>query len=142
MKRGFFIAVMMGVGAASTLFAQPAAAPTLAALQQMQPGQWTLRSRADPGENRSVCVADARALLQVQHSGAVCNRFVIANSPQSVTVHYTCPGAGHGRTTISVETPRLVQIESQGMANNEPFMVEFEARRVGECGSKIGSLSR
>ena len=109
---------------------QPGAMP---ALSMVQPGQWSLKSRTNPAANRSVCVSDVRALLQVQHGAAMCNRFVIANTPRETTVHYTCPGSGHGRTTIKVETPRLIQIESQGIARKEPFAVEFEGRRVGEC---------
>jgi hypothetical protein len=121
---------------------QPAQAPSLPALSTVQPGQWALRSRDDPSENRTLCIADPRALLQVRHGGAACNRFVIASNPKDATVHYTCPGAGHGRTTIRVETPRLVQIESQGIANREPFAVSMEGRRTGACGIQTGSLSR
>lgn len=109
---------------------QPGAMP---ALSMIQPGQWFLKSRTGTAGNRSVCVSDVRALLQVEHGAAMCNRFVIANTPRETTVHYTCPGSGHGRTTIKVETPRLIQIESQGIARQEPFAVEFEGRRTGEC---------
>jgi hypothetical protein len=103
------------------------------ALSMIQPGQWFLKSRTGTAGNRSVCVNDVRALLQVEHGAAMCNRFVIANTSRETTVHYTCPGSGHGRTTIKVETPRLIQIESQGIARQEPFAVEFEGRRTGEC---------
>jgi hypothetical protein len=50
-----------------------------------------------------------------------------------VTVHYTCPGSGHGRTTIRKETNRLVQIDTQGIASGSPFSRTFEARRGGSC---------
>lgn len=109
---------------------QPGAMP---ALSMVQPGQWFLKSRTNAAESRSVCVSDVHVLLQVEHGAAICNRFVIANTPRETTVHYTCPGSGHGRTTIKVETPRLIQIESQGIARQEPFAVEFEGRRTGEC---------
>ncbi len=109
---------------------QPGATPALA---MVEPGQWFLKSRTSASGNRSVCVQDVRALLQVVHGTAACNRFVIANSARETTVHYTCPGSGHGRTTIKVETARLIQIESQGIVKQEPFAVEFEARRTGEC---------
>lgn len=109
---------------------QPGAMP---ALQIIQTGQWFLKSRAGPGRDRSICVSDPRVLLQVEHGAAACNRFVIANTRRETTVHYTCPGSGHGRTTIRVETPRLIQIETQGIAQQEPFAVEFEGRRTGEC---------
>ena len=121
---------------------QPAQPGTMPALSMVQPGQWLLKSRANPAESRSVCVSDVRALLQVRHSGAMCSRFVIANTPRETTVHYTCPGSGHGRTTIKVETPRLIQIESQGIANQEPFAVELEGRRVGECKIAMSAPTR
>jgi hypothetical protein len=110
------------------------------ALAVVQTGQWLLKSRTNPAESRSLCVSDVRALLQVQHGAAICNRFVISNSQHETTVHYTCPGAGHGRTTIKVETPRLIQIESQGIAKQEPFAFELEGRRVGEC--KVAMLGQ
>jgi len=109
---------------------QPGAMP---ALSMVQPGQWLLKSRTGATANRLVCVSDVRALLQVEHGAAICNRFVIANTARETTVHYTCPGSGHGRTTIRVETPRLIQIESQGIARQEPFAVQFEGRRTGDC---------
>jgi hypothetical protein len=112
------------------------------ALSLVQPGQWLLKSRENRAENRMICVGDVRALLQVRHGGAMCNRFVIANTPRETTVHYTCPGSGHGRTTIKVETPRLIQIESQGIADREPFAVELEGRRIGECKVAIAAPSR
>ncbi len=127
--------------AASPVFAQPVAAPALIALNQIEPGQWQLHAR-DASDDRSVCVGDPRALLQVRHSGAVCSRFVIANDARATTIHYTCPGAGHGQTTLRVETPRLIQIESQGIADKEPFSIHFEGRRVGSCAVKTSAVVR
>ncbi len=130
------IALATLAGPGLTQNTAPGAMPALAVVQ---PGQWLLKSRTNPAESRSLCVSDVRALLQVQHGAAICNRFVISNSQHETTVHYTCPGAGHGRTTIKVETPRLIQIESQGIAKQEPFAFELEGRRVGEC--KVAMLA-
>jgi hypothetical protein len=105
---------------------------TLAALASIEGGEWQLKSK-ETGETKSMCLGDVKALLQVRHGRANCSRFVIANGPKASTVHYTCPGAGHGRTTIRVETPRLIQIESQGIANNAPFDLLYEGRRTGTC---------
>lgn len=110
-----------------------AQAPALTALSMIQPGQWTLRPHAARGPVRTLCIGDARALLQLQHGGAVCSRFVIANDPHQTVVHYTCPGAGHGRTVVRVETSQLIQLESQGIANNQPFDWTLEGRRTGDC---------
>jgi hypothetical protein len=135
------VALIIAAIVASPVFAQPAIAPTLIALGQIETGQWQLRSR-DSSLDRSVCVSDPRTLLQVRHGAAVCSRFVIANDVRATTIHYTCPGAGHGQTTLRVETPRLIQIESQGIAEKEPFSIRLEGRRVGSCGVKTSGLAR
>ncbi len=129
------VLIVAAAAVAVPAWSQPASAPTLVALSSLESGQWQLRSRADPTENRSVCIGDAQSLIQIRHGRATCSRFVIANDPKSATVHYTCPGAGHGRTTVRMETPRLIQLESQGIADNEPFSITLEGRRVGACGS-------
>jgi hypothetical protein len=110
-------------------------APQLTALAGIEPGMWTLR---EPGvvtttPPRTMCLTDPRALLQIQHPTATCARFVIANDPRETTVHYTCPGAGHGRTTVRVESPRIIHIDSQGIANKAPFDWSLEGRRTGAC---------
>jgi hypothetical protein len=143
MRLAVLIPVVMVAGVAAPGFSEPAQAPTIAALQVIQPGQWALRSRSDPAQSRSLCLGDPALLFQIRHGGAACTRFVVANDPRGATVQYRCPGAGNGRTTIKVETPRLIQIDSQGIANNEPFMIEYEGRRVGECAARDGgSASR
>lgn len=114
--------------------ASPAAAPPpLAILAQVEPGQWQLREVGTSNPARALCVADPAALLQLGHPGASCSRFVITDTPGSATVHYTCPGAGHGRTTLSIETPRLLHVATQGIAGGLPFDHDFEARRLGAC---------
>jgi hypothetical protein len=103
-------------------------------LDTLERGQWQLRDRDDmAAPARSLCLGDPRALLQMRHERVQCSRYVIEDAVRSVTVHYTCPGAGHGRTTIRKETSRLVQIDTQGIANGSPFSFAFEARRIGPC---------
>jgi hypothetical protein len=143
MRLAIFIPAVVLMSVAAPGFSEPAQAPTIAALQVIQPGQWALRSRSDPAQSRSLCLGDPVLLLQLRHGATACTRFVVANDPRGATVQYRCPGSGNGRTSIRVETPRLVQIESQGIMNNEPFVVEFEGRRVGECAVRDGgSASR
>lgn len=124
----FGFALCIGLTAAS-----PAVAPPLAVLAQVEPGQWQLREAGTSAPPRAMCVADPAMLLQLGHPGASCSRFVIADTPGSATVHYTCPGAGHGRTTLSIETPRLLHVATQGIAGGLPFDHDFEARRLGAC---------
>lgn len=109
------------------------APPPFKALATLQPGRWALSSRDGDFPARSICIGDARALLQVRQPASACTRFVIADEEKTTVVHYTCPGSGHGRTTVRVETPRLAQVETQGIADNSPFDLHIEARRVGEC---------
>jgi hypothetical protein len=75
----------------------------------------------------------AAAHIQLRHPGAACSRFVLANEAQTATVHYTCTGAGYGRTTIKVETGELIRVDSQGLSNQMPFQMAFEGRRAGKC---------
>ncbi len=138
----YFIGAFGLVLAAMPLRAAAPASVPLEAIALLQPGQWQLRAQRLGAESRALCLADTRALLQIRHAGASCSRFVISSTPREATVHYTCPGAGHGRTTIRVETPRLVQIESQGIAENAPFAITYEGRRIGDCAARENLSAR
>jgi len=120
--------------------AAPARAPELVALTRIETGQWQLKEPGAAATVRSLCITDAAVLLQLGHSGAQCSRFVIADTPDTATVHYTCPGAGHGRTTISLETPRLLHIQTQGIAAGAPFDLDYEGRRIGACPAKVVAI--
>jgi hypothetical protein len=115
------------------LLAMAADTPPLAALAQLQPGRWTLSSHDPDFATRSVCIGDPKVLIQIRHPLPTCNRFVVTNDPRRTVVSYRCTGAGNGLTTIRVETPRLAQIETQGIASGAPFDLAIEARRTGEC---------
>jgi hypothetical protein len=137
--------MMAGIAFAASLavpgVAQAPDTPDIAALSSLQPGQWLLKPRGANMAERSLCLGDTRQLLQLRHSTASCRKFVISNGPRLATVHYTCAGGGHGQTTVRVETPRLVQISSQGIADKEPFVFEAEGRRVGACAAGGGGKS-
>lgn len=126
---GTLSGVISGSGVAA---AGPVGTP-IKALSLVQPGQWEIRSRDNPDVNRSFCMADARVLLQLRHPNNVCTRYVISDDQREATVQYSCAASGNGRTTIRVETPRLVQIDTQGIADQSPFAFSAEARRTGEC---------
>ncbi len=104
----------------------------LAMLDGLAKGEWTLHPR-DDSASRKICVRSGRELIQLQHREPNCSRFVVEDSDTKVTVQYTCPGNGYGRTKIRRETSSLVQIESQGIANGLPFQFTAEARRTGNC---------
>lgn len=129
----------MACTAAGVSFAAPGA--PIRALSAIQPGQWEIHSRDNPDANRSFCMADAKVLLQLRHPNNVCSRYVIADSVKGATVQYSCPSGGNGRTSLRVETPRLVQIETQGIADQSPFAFSAEARRVGDCAQSVPGVA-
>ena len=105
----------------------------LAMLDRLTPGLWEIRIR-DGGQSERLCLDDGRRLIQLRHPNLACRQFVVDDDPSAVTVHYTCPGQGTGRTHLRFETSRLVQLESAGVASRLPFDIVAEARRVGDCG--------
>lgn len=105
----------------------------LAMLDRLTPGMWEIRMR-DSGQTERLCLDDGRRLIQLRHPNLSCRQFVVEDGPGAVTVHYTCPGQGTGRTHLRFETPRLIQIESAGVASRLPFDFAAEARRTGDCG--------
>ena len=124
--------IVPGVIAAALLGGAAARTPILA-FARITPGEWQLRA-LDGEPARRMCINDAYDLIQLRHPGVACSRFVLDNEAQTATVHYTCTGAGYGRTTIKVETGELIRIDSQGLSNRMPFQMAFEGRRVGKCG--------
>ena len=103
------------------------------ALASLKPGQWQLQPVTAGTPAKTLCLGDPRILLQLRHGTLSCNRFVITNEPSHAVVHYACGAGGNGRTSIRVETPRVIQIESQGIVNSSPFEIAYEARRIGDC---------
>lgn len=109
-----------------------AQAPALQMLDRLDRGEWTVRFRSG-GEQKKVCLRSGRELIQLRHNGANCSRYVVEDSAGQVTVQYSCPGNGYGRTNIRRESGVLAQIESQGIADGKPFQFTAEARRTGAC---------
>ncbi len=112
----------------------PAAAQggTMAMLDRLERGEWLIRPR-EGGEQRKICLRSGQELIQLRHRQAGCSRYVVEDNAGAVTVQYSCPGNGYGRTSIRRESGTLVQIESQGIADGRPFQFTAEARRVGSC---------
>ncbi len=132
MKRAFASIGAVSLAAAGLAFVVPAAAQdSLRMLAGLEKGSWEVRFR-DGAQPRRVCVRTGSELIQLRHGGN-CNRYVVEDGAQEVTVQYTCRGNGYGRTNVRQETRSLVQIESQGIAAGQPFQFTAEARRVGPC---------
>lgn len=107
--------------------------PALAMLDQIEPGRWEIRLRDGSRRAYPICVDNGRKLIQLRHDALNCERLVVDDQVNQVTVQYTCRGRGYGRTSIRRETGRLLQIETQGIADGLPFEFAAEARRVGDC---------
>ncbi|WP_336959625.1 hypothetical protein [Sphingobium aquiterrae] len=110
-----------------------AQAPALAGLSGLERGDWELRVREPGGAVSHICLGDPRVLLQVRHQRNSCRRYVVTDTAQHIVVTYDCAAAGNGRTDLRIETARLVQIQSQGIANSAPFSFQMEARHIGTC---------
>ncbi|OBV09821.1 hypothetical protein I603_2872 [Erythrobacter dokdonensis DSW-74] len=95
-------------------------------------GAWTIKFR-DGASDRKICLRTGQELVQLRHRDAGCSQFLVEDGATKVTVQYTCPGNGYGRTSIRRETPTLVQLESQGIEGGLPFQLVAEARRTGSC---------
>ena len=120
--------------AVSAAAAAAGAASKVSALARLEPGLWQLRDLDAPkAAQQSVCIADPILLMQLRHRSAPCTRLVVAEGERDAIVHYTCPASGYGQTALRVETPRLAQIDTQGIIDNRPFALRAEARRVGPC---------
>jgi hypothetical protein len=104
----------------------------LAMLGTLAKGEWTIKYR-DGSADRKICLRTGQELIQLRHRDGGCNQFVVEDGTAKVTVQYTCPGNGYGRTSIRRETPALVQLESQGIQGGMPFQLLAEARRSGTC---------
>lgn len=115
---------------ASLIAAAPAQTPSV--LGGIEPGNWQLRELGG-GSSRALCITDPASLLQIQHGMADCTRRLIEDSPRAATVHYTCPGAGHGRTVLTLETGRSLALETQGIDHGEPFDQRYQLTRTGAC---------
>lgn len=121
-------------GAAALWLAVPGLAQGsgLAMLGTLTKGEWTVKQRGG-APDRKICLKSGAELIQIKHRDAGCNQFVVEDGAARVTVQYTCPGNGYGRTSIRRETGSLVQLESQGIHDGTPFQFIAEARRTGTC---------
>lgn len=129
------VAVLMaGALLPAALAVAPAVAQggSLAMLDRLERGEWQIRPR-DGGEQRKICLRSGQELIQLRHRQGGCSRYVVEDNAGAVTVQYSCPGNGYGRTSIRRESDTLVQIESQGIADGRPFQFTAEARRTGTC---------
>jgi len=134
MRKWFALPALLAAGFSFTAVGPATGQPrSLAMLDGLASGRWELRIRGEKNQVEKLCVRSGRALIQIRHPELACDRLVLEDAADSVTVQYTCPGRGYGRTHIRRETAQLVQLESQGVASGLPFDFAAEARRTGDC---------
>ncbi|MBV1689858.1 hypothetical protein KRR38_19765 [Novosphingobium sp. G106] len=128
------IRLAMAMAGLLVAFSAPAAGqrPALAMLNELDAGRWELRVR-DDGSVERLCLPNVKRLIQLRHPADACERLIVTDADSEVTVQYTCRGRGYGRTHIRRETSRLIQLDTQGIADGLPFAFAAEARRVGDC---------
>jgi hypothetical protein len=126
------VALLMG---GATMAAAPQAAPSTA-LSRLETGRYELKEVGSLAEPRLVCLADAAMLIQLQHPGTQCSRLIVADGADSTTINYTCAGGGHGRTVVTITTPRSFDLQTQGISSGAPFDMDYQGRRVGACGAR------
>ena len=105
----------------------------MALLDSLDRGMWQLRPTGGSVPTAKICLGKSESLTQIQHSGLVCEQYVVRSSANSLTVSYSCAGHGQGLTVIRKETNRIIHIQSQGIRNNAPFSFSAEGRRTGPC---------
>jgi hypothetical protein len=122
------LAVLAGTGAGGAYAQQRSG---LTALNGIEGGQWVFREGG--GEVQKMCLRSPAALIQIKHPGVQCNQVVLENDKDSAAVHYTCPSHGWGRTSVTVETSKLVLVTTAGVRDGAPFSNELEGRKIGNC---------
>ena len=110
-----------------------AAGPRPTALSTTAPGLWEIAGVPGARVPARECVRDVAALAQFEHRTRTCSLKVLSDGLSSAVVQYNCPGAGFGRSKLTVITPRSIRIETQGISGNLPFNYLLQARRVGDC---------
>lgn len=135
MTRVHFKALLLACGAVALGFGVSASAQRarLELFHRIEPGHWQLHSGDGELPTPDMCLPSPRRLIQLRHPQLFCSNLVLTDQPDELTVQYTCPGRGYGRTTIRRETPSLIQIQTQGIAEGRPFDFSAEGRRVGDC---------
>lgn len=112
--------------------AWPAATQQPGPLAQVERGLWDVRG-TNGGEIGTLCLGNPLLLAQPLRAPQTCTAEIQAGDGHVVTVSFVCPGMGRGRTQLRVETPRLVQIDMQGISNGLPFALRAQARHIGAC---------
>ena len=106
-----------------------------AALTAQPRGNWQLKVIGAPTV-RTVCAPDPMQLIQLNHPGPACARFVLVDAADRVTIQYNCGPRGYGKTTVAVTKPGQIRLDTQGISSDgRPFDASYEGQYTGPCAS-------
>jgi hypothetical protein len=127
-------ALMLAGIAASAVPAFAVATISVGAQKKLEAGRWQVRELDGAVAATSVCLGDPAQLVRFEHRGLPgCSSQILASGEEVATIQYSCRGRGYGHSSVRVETPRAVRIDTQGLSNGQPFSYRLEARRLGAC---------
>lgn len=101
------------------------------AINMIQKGKWTARD--SEGKERTMCVRDPYQVLRPANVNTPCQHVVLESAASRATVRSSCAGHGTMLTRITVDTPRQVTVDTQGVIDGQPFSEIYDAKRVGDC---------
>lgn len=135
-KRGVWglLAAMAGLAvtaAGASAQQQPSRTVDIPALNIVQKGKWAVRD--SDGNERWLCVRDPYQVLRPDRITTPCQHVVMESAASRATVRSVCTGHGTMLTRITVDTPRQVTVDTQGVIDGQPFSETYDAKRVGEC---------
>jgi hypothetical protein len=129
MKRSFRLGSLVVAAAAAV----PLGAAHGGLLPGLSGGIWEISRSANGSNPVRICAPDPATLAQFEHRGSSCTRVVISQSHDEAVIHYTCARGGFGQSKMTLITPRVLRVETQGLSNGLPFAYVLHARFVGSC---------
>jgi hypothetical protein len=129
------VAGVIWVTAGAAAQQQPGGGPgrgiDVPALNTVQKGKWAVRD--SEGNERMTCVRDPYQVLRPERVTTPCQHVLMESTASRATVRSSCTGHGTLLTRITVDTPRQVTVDMQGVIDGQPFSETYDAKRIGEC---------
>ena len=125
--------IVAGIAAAAVP-AFAVATISVGALRKLESGRWQVRELDSAVETTAICLGNPQQLVRFEHRHTPgCSSQILDSGEATATSQYSCAGRGYGHSSVRVQTPRTVRIDTQGLSNGRPFSYRLEARRVGAC---------
>lgn len=95
-------------------------------------GRWQI-TEAGSKTSTTQCIRDSHQFFQIMHPSLICSQRLLMHSGKRTSLRYDCPGEGWGHTVVTMESPKLVRISTQGISEGVPFDMKIEARYQDAC---------